>query len=233
MMKKNNKPDSQLYSFSTNRETIGESEGILSAHHWRYATKGMTGEKISDVDLNTILEAVRLAPTAYGLQPFKIIVTENKELLNEIFEKSCPQIVLQQCSHQLIFKARKKLDEEYVEGYLNEMKRKRNSSDEYIASYRSKIQKVIENPAINKFSWMIRQTYIALGFALVAAAELGIDSTPIEGFNVQAINEMLSLDTDSEEAVVLLTLGFRDEKADRLAEQPKIRKSIEQLVEIR
>lgn len=80
---------------------------------------------------------------------------------------------------------------------------------------------------------MIRQTYIALGFALVAAAELGIDSTPIEGFNVQAINEMLSLDTDSEEAVVLLTLGFRDEKADRLAEQPKIRKSIEQLVEIR
>ena len=198
---------------------------------WRYATKRMTDQKISEKDLNTILEAIRLTPTAYGLQPFKVIATDNQEILEEIYEKSCPQIVVKQASHLLIFKAKKKLDEEYVEGYLTELKRVRNATDEYIDGYRTKIRKVIENPAINKFSWMIRQTYIALGFALVAAAELSIDSTPIEGFNAKVLNELLRLDTDSEEAVVLLTLGYRNAEEDHLAKQPKIRKPMESLVE--
>ena len=206
---------------------------LIESLNWRYATKRMTGEKISEEDLNIILEAIRLTPTAYGLQPFKVIVTEDKALLNEIFEKSCPQIVMQQCSHLLIFKVRKKLDAEYVEGFLNEMKGVRNSTEEYIANFRSKINKVIENPAINKFSWMIRQTYIALGFALVAAAQLGIDTTPIEGFNSQALNQLLNLDTDTEEAVVLLTLGYRNDKEDHLGDLPKIRKPMEILVERR
>lgn len=204
---------------------------IIERLNWRYATKRMTGEKISEKDLNTILEAIRLTPTAYGLQPFKVIVTENKELLDEIYEKSCPQVVIKQASHLLIFKANKKLDEEYMECYLDELKRARNESNEYIDDYRSKIRKVIENPVINEFSWMIRQTYIALGFALNAAAQLGIDSTPIEGFDVQAMNELLGLDTDAEEAVVLLTLGYRNIAEDYLINKPKVRKSMERLVE--
>lgn len=204
---------------------------LIKALNWRYATKRMTGEKISESDLNTILEAIRLTPTAYGLQPFKVIVTQNEELLDEIFEKSCPQIVIKQCSHLLIFKAKKKLNEEYVEGYLKEMKRMRNSTDEKIDSYRHKINKVINNPQINKFSWMIRQTYIALGYATIAAAELEIDTTPIEGFDAQRLNEILKLDTDKEEAVVMLTLGYRDEKEDKLINLPKIRKPMISLVE--
>lgn len=206
---------------------------LIGKLNWRYATKRMTGEKISEQDLEKILETIRLTPTAYGLQPFKVIVTENKELLDEIFEKSCSQVVINQCSHLLIFKANKKLDEEYVEGYLKELKRARNETDEYVNSYRAKIHKVIENPTINKFSWMIRQTYIALGFAMFAAAELGIDSTPIEGFDVQAMNELLGLDTEKEEAVVLLTLGYRDTRADHLYSKPKVRKSMKKLVERR
>ena len=204
---------------------------IIKALNWRYATKRMTGQKVPENDLNTILEAIRLTPTAYGLQPFKVIVTENKDLLDEIFEKSCPQLVIQQCSHLLIFKTRKKLNEEYVEGYLKEMQRLRKSTDEYIGSYRTKIHKVIENPQINKFSWMIRQTYIALGYATFAAAQLGIDATPIEGFDEQALNEILKLDTDREEAVVMLTLGYRDEKEDKLVNLPKIRKPMNVMVE--
>lgn len=212
---------------------LGDREAIIEKLNWRYATKRMTGEKISEEDLNTILEAIRLTPTAYGLQPYSVIVTENEELLQQIFEKSCPQIVVKQSSHLLIFKANKKLDEEYMEGYLAELKRARNETDEYVANYRAKVQKVIDNPAINKFSWMIRQTYIALGFAMFTASELGIDSTPIEGFYPQALNELLGLDTDKEEAVVLLTLGYRDEKEDHLFDKPKVRKPVDLLVEKR
>lgn len=204
---------------------------LIKALNWRYATKRMTEKKISENDLGIILEAIRLTPTAYGLQPFKVIVTENKELLDEIFEKSCPQLVIQQCSHLLIFKTRRKLNEAYVEGYLNEMKRMRNATDEYVDRYRTKIHKVINDPQINEFSWMIRQTYIALGYATIAAAELGVDSTPIEGFDADSLNEILKLDTDREEAVVMLTLGYRDEKEDKLINLPKIRKPLDLLVE--
>lgn len=204
---------------------------LIEALNWRYATKRMTGEKIAESDLNIILEAIRLTPTAYGLQPFKVAVTQNEDLIGEIYRKSCPQIVIKQCSHLLVFKARKKLDSEYLEGYLNEMKRRRNSTDEYIDGYRSRILRVIDNPQINKFSWMIRQTYIALGYATVAAATSGIDATPIEGFDAQSLNEILRLDTDKEEAVVMLALGYRDEKEDKLINLPKIRKPMDLMVE--
>ncbi len=204
---------------------------LIEALNWRYATKRMTGEKIAESDLNIILEAIRLTPTAYGLQPFKVVVTRNEDLIGEIYRKSCPQIVIRQCSHLLVFKARKKLDSEYLEGYLKEMKRQRNSTDEYIDGYRSKILRVIDDPQINKFSWMIRQTYIALGYATVAAAASGIDATPIEGFDAQSLNEVLRLDTEKEEAVVMLALGYRDEKEDKLIYLPKIRKPMDLLVE--
>lgn len=204
---------------------------LIEALNWRYATKRMTGEKIAESDLNIILETIRLTPTAYGLQPFKVVVTRNEDLIGEIYRKSCPQIVIRQCSHLLVFKARKKLDSEYLEGYLKEMKRQRNSTDEYIDGYRSKILRVIDDPQINKFSWMIRQTYIALGYATVAAAASGIDATPIEGFDAQSLNEVLRLDTEKEEAVVMLALGYRDEKEDKLIYLPKIRKPMDLLVE--
>jgi len=191
----------------------------------------MTGEKIGEKELETILEAIRLTPSAYGLQPYKVIVTENKELLHEIYEKSCPQIVMQQCSHLLIFKAKKRLTEDYMEGFLAEVKRSRNTTDEYIASYRSKIHNVIQNPVVNTFNWAVHQTYIALGYATFAAAQMGIDATPIEGFDAAALNRLLSLNTEDEEAVVMLTLGYRNEKEDRLALQPKVRKPLDLLVE--
>ncbi|HHT30591.1 MULTISPECIES: NAD(P)H-dependent oxidoreductase [Petrimonas] len=204
---------------------------LIEALNWRYATKRMTGEKIAGSDLDTILEAIRLTPTAYGLQPFKVVVVTNEDLIDKIYRNSCPQVVIKQCSHLLLFKARKRLDPEYLEGFLNEMRRVRNASDEYIDGYRSKIERVIENPEINKFSWMIRQTYIALGYATVAAAMLGIDATPIEGFDARSLNEMLGIDTEKEEVVVLLTLGYRDEQEDKLATLPKIRKPMDLLVE--
>lgn len=204
---------------------------LIEALKWRYATKRMTGEKIGEKELETILEAIRLTPSAYGLQPYKVIVTENKELLHEIYEKSCPQIVVQQCSHLLIFKAKKKLTEDYMEGFLAEVKRSRNTTDEYIASYRSKIHNVIQNPVVNTFNWAVHQTYIALGYATFAAAQMGIDATPIEGFDAAALNRLLSLNTEDEEAVVMLTLGYRNEKEDRLALQPKVRKPLDLLVE--
>ena len=75
----------------------------------------------------------------------------------------------------------------------------------------------------------MRQTYIALGYATLAAAMLGVDTTPIEGFNPPALNEVLEIDTEKEEAVVMLALGYRDEAEDRLANQIKVRRSADKM----
>ncbi len=204
---------------------------ILETLNWRYATKRMTSKKVSTEDLDTILEAIRLSPSAYGLQPYKIIVTENKELINTIFEKACPQSVVQQCSHLIIFKTLKKMTSEYVESYLENMKKVRNVSDEYIETYRTKITSALVNDSVNNFNWATHQTYLTLGVALFTAAQLRIDATPIEGFSPNALNKILNLDTDKESTTLMMTLGYRDEKEDHLAKLPKVRQSKEELIE--
>lgn len=203
---------------------------VISALNWRYATKRMTGEKLSENELNQILESIRLAPTSYGLQPFRLLVVENKDLLNQIYEESCPQIVIKQCSHLVIFKALKKVSQDVLDRYVEEMTRVRNTTEDENNAFREKIYKVMNNPNINKFSWTIRQAYLALGYGTFAAAQLRIDATPIEGFNVDKMNKLLKLDTDVEESVVLLALGFRDEKEDEMLQKAKVRQPAESFI---
>lgn len=203
---------------------------LIESLNWRYATKRMTGEKVSEDKVNQILESIRLAPSAYGLQPYNLLVIEDKDMLNKIYEEACPQIVIQQCSHLIVFKALRKIKEEVMEGYIEEMVRVRDTSEEENDKFREKIQKVMDNPDINKFSWTIRQAYLGLGYATFAAAQLRVDSTPIEGFNASKLNEVLGLDTNVEEAVVLMTLGYRDEKEDRTLAKAKVRQPAEKFI---
>lgn len=205
---------------------------LIETLNWRYATKRMLDKKIPQEQISEILEAIRLAPSAYGLQPFNVIVTENKELIQKIHDESCPQIVVLQCSHLLIFKTMKTFSEDYVELFLAQMKEARKVDDEYIDGYRNKIRKVMEKPDVNKFEWAALQTYIALGYATIAAANLKIDATPIEGFSPKALDKLLDLNTKEEGTTVMLALGYRDEEEDHLCGKPKVRKSMENMVEI-
>lgn len=202
---------------------------LIKALNWRYATKRMSGDKIPEKQLEQILEAIRLAPSSYGLQPFEVTIIENKEILSEIYEKACPQVVLQQCSQLLVFRARTRVEDDLVDDYVHEMKNLRNASDEDSEKFRQKIKYVQENPLTNKLSWAIRQTYIALGYGTFAAAQLGIDTTPIEGFNSVVLNQMLGLDTEKEESVVLLALGYRDVDSDKTVNLAKIRRPFEKM----
>ena len=202
---------------------------LIKALNWRYATKRMSGDKIPEKQLEQILEAIRLAPSSYGLQPFEVTIIENKEILSEIYEKACPQVVLQQCSQLLVFRARTRVEDDLVDDYVHEMKNLRNASEEDSEKFRQKIKYVQENPLTNKLSWAIRQTYIALGYGTFAAAQLGIDTTPIEGFSSVVLNQILGLDTEKEEAVVLLALGYRDVDSDKTVKLAKIRRPFEKM----
>ena len=75
-----------------------------------------------------------------------------------------------------------------------------------------------------------RQAYIALGFAMIAAADQEVDSTPMEGFDPDAVDAILDLKQRGLRSVVLLPLGYREEGADWLLPMPKVRKSRDAIV---
>lgn len=205
---------------------------LIEVLNWRYATKRMTGDKIPQKDLDQILESIRLAPTSYGLQPFGVTIVESREKLDEIYEKAAPQPVLKQCSHLLIFRARTKIDEDLVDGYLEDMISARNSTIEQVESARERIAIIQRDPSYNRLSWAKRQAYIALGYGTFAAAQLGIDSTPMEGFNPSALNELMGLDLDKEQVAVMLALGYRSDEEDTTVNYAKVRRAPEDLFEI-
>lgn len=196
---------------------------------WRYATKKMNRTKVSQEKVDTILEAIRLAPTSFGLQPFKVFVIENDALKNEIFDKACQQPQVKDASHVLVFAANKKVSAQQVDEYMQAIATTRSMPIEGLNDFKAMFAGIIAGSAEQNFVWTARQAYIAFGVGIVAAAVEQVDATPMEGFNPAALDEILGLAEQNLGSTTLLTLGYRDEAADYLASAPKVRKSKEEL----
>ena len=203
---------------------------LIKALNWRYATKRMTGETIPQEKLDRILEAIRLSASSTGLQPYTILVLEDKELRKKLqsFAYNQPQIV--EASHLLIFAAWSNITLEQVKEFISNIAETRGVTVDSLKAYQAMIENLISNKtAEENYTWAAKQTYIALGTALVAAAIEGIDATPMEGFNPQAFDELLQLSEKGLRSVSLLTLGYRDAKNDYLANAKKVRRQKEKL----
>lgn len=199
--------------------------------NWRYATKKMDAAKsVPQEKVDAIVEAVRLAPTSSGTQPFELIVVTNPELRAQISAAAGDQAQIKDGSHLLVFAAwdnytAKRIDEVVdlnVEA-RGDLPLLRGYYDNLKASY------LPRDEAVN-FDHAARQAYIALGVALVAAAEQEVDSTPMEGFSPDAVDEILGLRERGLRSVILLPLGYRDANGDWLLPMAKVRKSLDTLV---
>lgn len=198
----------------------------------RYASKMMNGTQFPDEKVANILEAVRLAPTSLGMQPFKIFVVRNQAFKDKIFETAAqgqPQIPT--CSHLLIFAPYKKITAEMVDEYFTRIATTRNQTSEKLAGYRKMVSSMCELDEDKTFVWASRQAYIALGFALAAAALDNIDSVPIEGFSSTALDTLLQLDAQNVASTCMMAIGNRDVEKDYNAYQSKVRKPAEMLFE--
>lgn len=205
---------------------------LLETLKWRYATKRMNGTKVPAEKIESILEAIHLTPTSYGLQAYKAIVIENEALKEQIFTVACQQPQIKESSHLIVFAANKNVDAKQADDHIQLIAETRGIPAESLAGYRSMLElKVTENEERN-FIWTSKQTYIALGIAMVAAADVKVDATPIEGFNPQALDKILGLSEQNLGSVTILALGYRDEANDRLANAQKVRKSKENLINI-
>lgn len=203
---------------------------LIEQLNWRYATKKYNGQSVSPEKLNNILEAIRLSASSIGLQPYTVLVIENEELRKQILPIAFSQPQIVEASHLLIFAAWDNVTAERAEEYLGNITETRNVNRDTLGTLETYVYNLVNNnTAEQNHNWAARQAYIALGTALVAAAEQQVDATPMEGFNPAALDELLNLKSKNLKSVALLPIGYRDAENDWNANLPKVRREKEKL----
>lgn len=207
------------------------NENILEKLKWRYATKAFDPtRKVSDADWEVLEESLTLAPSSYGLQPYKFIVVEDAAVREKLRAAAWGQAQVTDASHLVVLAYKKVLTDADVEHYIDRIVEVRGGSRESLAGYenlmKGSAKKALDEGYIE--TWNSRQAYIALGFLLETAALLGIDATPMEGFDAAQFNEILGLTDYS--AVAICPVGYRNAEGDWLAPLPKVRFPKEELI---
>jgi len=203
---------------------------IKEAYNWRYATKRFdANRKLSNEQVETLLNAALMAPSSYGLQPFEIMVVENNDLRKQLKEAAYGQPQLTEASHVMVFAANKAVDEALVDSFMQRVAKSRGQSMESLKDFRAMLLGSVSGKSEQeKFQWAARQAYIALGFLLATAAIEGIDACPMEGFNNAEFDRILNLEQKGLKSVVMATAGFRSAD-DKYAGLPKVRKTQDEL----
>lgn len=198
---------------------------ILDSLKWRYAVKRMTGEKVAQEKVDVVVEAARHAATSIGLQPFSVIVIEDPEVRKQIAPIAFNQPQITEASHLLVFAAWADMTEAQVDEFVQQIAEERGIPLENLKGLKDMAWGAVSGKTPEKrFEWFARQTYIAFGTAIAAAAHERIDASPMEGFNGPALDEFLGLDKKGLRSVTLLALGHRDEANDMFAKAKKVRR---------
>ena len=205
---------------------------LIDTLQWRYATKKMDPTKsIPPEKVDKILEAIRLTASSSGLQPYEILVITNKDIREKIKPIANNQSQITDCSHLLVFAAWDDYTTDRINAAFDLTNKIRNVVLADREVYRQKlIDGYPPRGAEINFIHTAKQAYIGLGTALIAAAEEGVDCTPMEGFNPAALDEILNLKEQALRSVLLLPLGYRKADADWLINLKKVRRTKESFI---
>lgn len=199
---------------------------------WRYATKKFDPARRVPADkLERIIEAVRLAPTSSGLQPFELFVVSNPEIRARIRAVAWDQAQVTDCSHLLVFAAWDDITPERVNMMFDLTNEVRGFTNEGWEAYRKSLLGIVAGRGTEgNYQAAARQAYIGLGVALLAAAFEEVDATPMEGFDPAAVDEILGLASKHLRSVVMVPLGYRAAEGDWLVNLKKVRRSRDSFV---
>jgi nitroreductase len=203
---------------------------FLDNQNWRYATKKFDAtKKITAEDLNTLKEAIRLSPSSYGLQLYKVFIIENPELRAKIQPAAWGQSQIVDASHLMVFANKTTVTDVDIDNYLNNVAETRAIPLTDLSGYGDFMKGAIGAKSDDeKLNWTSKQTYLALANLLNAAAELKIDVTPMEGFVPAQVNEILGFNELGLNASLIAPIGYRSEE-DATQHLKKVRKSNEEL----
>lgn len=211
---------------------------LLEDLKWRYATKKMNGQIVSQDKIDYILESARFAPSSSGLQPYRIFVISNREKLQEIKEKAFKEFPFNQsqindCSHLLVWTSWDNYSLDRIGNALLNTSRQRGLPDQSSEDYKKRLWAFFE-PKEDEWhkNHSAKQAYISFGLAIAAAAEQKVDATPMEGFNTTKMDEILGLEKLGLKSIVALPLGYRDEQNDWLIKLQKVRTPKDQFITV-
>ncbi|MCE1199012.1 MAG: NAD(P)H-dependent oxidoreductase [Marinilabiliales bacterium] len=204
---------------------------LISQLNKRYATKKFDPNKtVSEATFENLLEAIRLSASSYGLQAYKVLVVEDKAIRQKLREAAWGQTQITDASHLLVFAIQKNFNEADVDKFVEIVANVRGMEASALSGYADMMKGSFKRPVAEIRNWLTKQAYIALGFGLVAAAELDVDACPMEGFSTDQFDEILGLDAKGLSSVVVLTVGYRAED-DGYQHLAKVRRSKDELFE--
>ena len=203
---------------------------FLENQNWRYSAKKFdTSRIVSEQDLTTLKEAIRLSPSSYGLQPYKVLIVENLSIREKLRTAAWGQAQITDASHLFVFANDINFDGSKIDQYIENISNIREIPVENLLGYSDFMKsKLIPLEYGTKADWTSKQAYLALGNLLNAAADLRIDVTPMEGFDTFAFNEILGLEQLGVSASVAAAVGYRHTE-DATQHYKKVRKSNEEL----
>lgn len=206
---------------------------VIQNLRWRYATKAMSGQAVPQEKVDYILEAIQLTASSSGLQPYEVLVITNPEVKQKIRAAAWDQSQVTDASHVLVFAAWNQYTEERINKVFKRNNEERGLPDSATDAYRTRLIGMMgARTAEENFHHAAKQAYIALGSALVAAAEQKVDSTPMEGFDSAAVDDILGLAGKGLRSAIILPLGYRDEGKDWLVSMKKVRTPKEELITV-
>ena len=194
------------------------TENITSLLDWRYATKKFSEKKITDDDWAILEQSLIKAPSSYGLQPWHFTVVTDPALKERLEPAAFGQAQITSCSHLVVLSARRNMDNDYIAEFVDALADNNNVPRDQFAVYEQGMSDHLVNnehmTAERQLSWAQRQVYIPLGFLLMAAASLGIDACPMEGFSPDDFDGILGQNNGEFTATAIVALGYRSEEDD-------------------
>ncbi len=196
----------------------------------RYATKKFdASKKLSAGQLDDLLSAVQLSPSSYGLQSYKILVVEDPEIRRQLREAAHGQAQITDASQVIVFASETSIDERLVNKYIDNIAKTRQIGRQHLAGFENTMVGTVNHLSEDqKIAWSHKQAYIALGVLLTAAAEMGIDACPMEGFEAGKFDQILGLKEKGLTVSVIAPIGFHADD-DNYSNLPKVRRPKEEL----
>ena len=203
---------------------------ILSKLNTRYATKVFDPtKKVSEADMEKLLEAIRLSASSYGLQPYKVLVVEDPKIRAELLQVAWNQPQITDASALLVFAVKYETNGSTVDEFVKLTAETRNQSKESLEGLSDMMKGSLQNMNQEQIeTWVSKQAYIALGFGLVTAAVLGLDACPMEGFSAADFDRILDINKLGLKSKVIMAVGYRSDD-DHYAHLAKVRQKTEDL----
>ena len=208
-------------------------DSLIAQLNWRYATKMFDpAKKIPPAIWSALEDSLMLAPSSYGLQPWKFFVVENPEIRKQLLPFSWGQNQIVDASHLVVFCVKKHVGVPDAERLIQRISLVRGIPAESLVGYLNVMSGSLSRQSAEVVrSWMTNQVFIALGQFLAACAMIGVDACPMEGFQPEKYDEILGLPEKGYLSVVVATAGYRSND-DGYANMKKVRYPKSEIIEL-